>query len=164
MKIEYDFFTQAQERIRQYEEKISIEEKRMTEKEREEERLRMKKEADEIIRQVEQIHQMTRYVPNKKRIQEFSQLYKKAICFAKYMDCNIVIESDMEKRGKILLYSENFLFEEFTLKEMRMFFIELMNSAESIQYTAEGNLIKLELIYKLADMVYMKSLQETEES
>ena len=158
MRIEYNFFTQANEMLKHIEEKIALEESRMTEEEHAVELDKKQEEAKKIIEFSKQLNQVIKYVPNEKKIQEFSNLYKKAIYFAKIMDCNIVVESDMKKYGKITLYTDNMLFQEFTPKEMLPIFIEMMKDADMAWYTVEKDVIQMKLEYKLADKLYMRSL------
>lgn len=158
MRIEKYFYTETEKWHRDLEEEIAKEQALLTEEERQIQAEKTKKEAEMIIERGEHILNAIRYVTNDKLVQRFERIYKNMLCFAEIMSCDIIIESDMEKHGKILLRYNYLLFDDCTPKGMLPAYIEMLENASMTTYYAKGSVTELECHFELANQMYMKSL------
>lgn len=158
MKLEYRYYTKAKERMQRIEKEIEVENQQLSEEERIIQSKKAKEDAEKIMERGERLKQATRYLENPKKIDDFSALYQKMILFAKYMECDIIIESDLEKYGKIILCFENMLFDEHSSKEMMPIYLEYLTNASMVWFSSEDNVIQIDCTYQLADRLYMQAL------
>lgn len=63
----------------------------------------------EILQKYDEYAQHRKQVPDSDRIQRFRKLSADALCAAKLLGCNIIIEDDQNSLGKITLEAESFI-------------------------------------------------------
>lgn len=158
MRIEHYFYKETVEMYKMIKKDIEQKNQKLSDEERDLQEEMTKKGAEKFIEYGKQRLHATRYIPNGKKIQNFSMLYQKMIDFAEYMSCDIIIESDMETNGKITLQFESMLFDKNTSKTMLPLFMKLLKSADMVWLSSKENIFQLECLFQLADKLYMKSL------
>ncbi|MGO5023939.1 hypothetical protein ACTQ4E_12730 [Lawsonibacter sp. LCP25S3_G6] len=109
MRIEKRYYDLAKSEWDEIAEEIRSEKEGLTAAEREIEEEKTKQELQEIYRLYEEHIKKWKRVPDKKRMQQFEELSVQALCVAKFLGCNIVVEDEDNSFGKITMEAESFV-------------------------------------------------------
>lgn len=153
MKFEHKFYSETEEQGRQALEQLLKERNKGGRQEAEEER--RKAEAAALIAEARRREKLFRHIPNADKCTRFLALYDSAIRFAEYMSCDICMDSDLERSGRISLTGDMLIIQDDTPADLKAVFTELLREAETVTWTGcRGEQFLLELDYTLADRVY----------
>lgn len=150
MRIERRFYTEFKERAGRMMEEAAVEGSRQTEEDR--------REIERLVRRGEHLKRAMREISNEKKVLRFSLLSDLAVDLAERMPCDIVVESDMETTGKIILKGEHLLFGKSKDGKWLDVFLGMFELADQVWFTAEGNVIRGEFRYRLSDTAFMEAL------
>ena len=104
----------------------------------------------EILQKYDESAQDRKQVPDAEQIQRFRKLSADALCAAKFLGCNIIIEDDQNSLGKITLEAESFILPHSTDHHLNQIFSSLFLWASDVFVSAEpSGLCKIAFLYTL---------------
>ena len=151
MRIEYDYNKEFKKEIRRLEKMAKEDNAKLGLRRFLKTRRKMREEAKMLMRKAEQNKALAKHKSNEQKIQQYTMLYKKAIQFAKNLQCDIVIESDLNEKGSIILYFDHLIFNEFTAEKYWKIYLEMLSKADVVYHSAKKNIVKVECQYLLSD-------------
>lgn len=103
-----------------------------------------------ILQKYDESAQDRKQVPDPDRIQRFKKLSADALCAAKLLGCNIIIEDEQNSLGKITLEAESFILPHSKNHHLNQIFSSLFLWASDVFVSAEpSGLSKMEFFYTL---------------
>lgn len=151
MRIEKDFLKQAMEHVQGLENNIAQENASLTSDEQSARRARLYQESRRIMESQDRIYKNTIIVPDKEKIRKFCSLYERALAFAEYMKCYVLIESDLREYGRIILKYNYLLFNEYSPEKMLNTYQSMLLEAKSASTYIVDGVIESQYLYELAD-------------
>lgn len=158
MKIERKFYQKQQEEIRQMEKELQEEWEQLSLREQEEERERQTIECQQIINGAEYRERHTIKMPVEKKVQLFKKLAQDAVRFAEDLGLDVLVESDEETSGRIILKGQMYIIcsSGFRSTDIQQTFINMITEATDFWINTEDGLIKMDLMFQLSSPIYIK--------
>lgn len=158
MRIEKHYWHDYMKRNMKIEEELLKEAAAASDLDRAAQKAQLKNEAKKIIETAERVENATRYLENENSIRIFTEIYENMMIFAKQMECDIVIESDLEKSGKISLSFDYLLIDGNIRFIMMQYLTDMLSKAHSTIISVIDSMIRMECQFNLAEKLIMKPL------
>lgn len=149
MRLEFKYNGEFRKNIKDLENEVKKDAAVRNMKEQQERKCKMRREADLIVQKAKKEQEC--FATDAQKLEQFTQLYEKAIRFAEYLHCDIIVESDLSKKGSIRLSFDTLIMDEFTDKIYKEIYLEMLSKADAVYCFVHRDLMQLECQYVLVN-------------